>query len=324
MVIEEVRECPGDDAAALAEALRQLQPKKSSSGYLHANCGVYPAQRFVRKATVDVKRLKDANYLSEFLTQQFRIEPEKYITALLNAHDGGDYDLAKPSPQKEVLFGGVPLDEVVSLQNSLLAGGIYPERVELGSIANLGAVVDYINFTQSKVPTLVLEVEAETTNSYIVGSGGVEATRPIPQGLESMIPVVQKELSLKDEDSARKLFYSNTFDFTGMGPVLIKKLVKELQSSIGFYEVQTGQSVGRLFSTLLPPKLNWLNNALAGALGVSVLKVDLQPWLDARRITVADAARSVLEPRWFGLLSLMTRYDTSTPAANGVAAEKKD
>ena len=37
-------------------------------------------------------------------------------------------------------------------------------------------------------------------------------------------------LGLKDEESARKLFYSNTFDFTGMGSVLTKKLIKELQS----------------------------------------------------------------------------------------------
>ena len=89
---------------------------------------------------------------------------------------------------------------------------------------------------------------------HVVPAGicGRVGTRPIPQGLESMIPVVQKELGLKDEESAKKLFYSNTFDFTSMGNALIKKLLKELQSSIGFYEVQTGQSVGLLHGTQLP------------------------------------------------------------------------
>jgi len=43
-------------------------------------------------------------------------------------------------------------------------------------------------------------------------------------------------------------------DFTGMGPVLIKKLLKELQSSIGFYEVQTGQSIGQVMATGLSSK----------------------------------------------------------------------
>ncbi len=319
-----MRECPTGDTAALLEAIKQLQPKKSSSGYLHATCGVYGAQRFVRKVTIDAKRLKDANYFSELLTQQFRIETDKCVTISLNATDGTDYDLAKAATQKEVLFAGLPGDDVVATQNGLLEGGIYPERLELGSVAGLGAMINYLSFTKNKTPTLVLEIEAETTNSYIVSSEGVEATRPIPQGLESMIPVVQKELGLKDEDSARRLFYSNTFDFTGMGPLLIKKLLKELQSSIGFYEVQTGQSVGLLFTTLLSPKLAWLNQAIATSLGVSPLKLDLQPWLDSRQITVADAAKAVLDTHWFSLLSLMAHHDTATPAANAVTAEKKD
>ena len=67
-----------------------------------------------------------------------------------------------------------------------------------------------------------------------------------------MFPVIQAELGLKDEDSARKLFYSNTFDFTEMGPSLLRKLLKELQASTGFYEVQTGQTIGQLYLALLP------------------------------------------------------------------------
>jgi Tfp pilus assembly PilM family ATPase len=324
LTIEEVRECPADNPESLLAAIKELQPKKSSSGYLHAVCGVYGAQRFIRKTTLDLKRVKDPNYFSEILSQQFRVEAEKCVTISLNATDGTDYDLAKAAAQKEVLFAGIPVDEVVTIQNKLLEAGIYPERLEFGSLGGLGALVNYLDFTKTKTPTLVLEIEAETTNSYIVSADGVEATRPIPQGLESMIPVVQKELGLKDEESARKLFYSNTFDFTGMGPNLIKKLLKELQSSIGFYEVQTGQSVGLLITTLLSPKLAWLNQTIATALGVAPLKLDLQPWLDSRQITVADAAKAVLDPRWFGLLGLMANYDNATPAANAVTVEKKD
>ncbi len=323
MVVEELIECPVGDAAALAEAAKKIQPKKSPTGYLHASCGVYTPKRFVRKVTLEVKRVKEPAYFGELLTQQFRIEPDKYVTMVLNAPDGTDYDVTKVTTQKEAIFGGMPADEIVAAQDALLANAIYPERIELGSVSTLGAVVDYLAFTKSKTPTMVLEIGAEATHSFIVSSAGVEATRPIPQGLESMIPVVQKELGLKDEESARKLFFSNTFDFTGMGPLLIKKLLKELQSSIGFYEVQTGQSVGLLFSTMLPPKLAWLDGTIATALGVGSLQLDLIPWLESRRITFADAARSAVDTRWIGLLSLMARYDTSNLAANAVAAEKK-
>jgi hypothetical protein len=323
LVIEEVRECAPGDGAALAAALKQLQPKKSSSGYVHASCGVYTPRRFLRRMTLDPKRLKEPAYFGEILTQQFRVEPDKAVTMVLNAPDGTDYDVSKGASQKEALFAGMLSEEIVTSQDALLANGIYPERIELGTVSTLGGLVNYLNFLKSKTPTLVLEVGAESTNSFIVSSVGVEATRPIPQGLESMIPVVQKELGLKDEESARKLFYSNTFDFTGMGPLLIKKLLKELQSSIGFYEVQTGQSVGLLISTIIPAKLGWLDVTIAKELGISPLKLDTAPWLESHGITVSEAAKPVLDQRWFGLLSLMARHETANPAANAVAAEKK-
>jgi hypothetical protein len=317
--VEEMVECPPGDAAALKSAITQIQPKRSPSGYLHACVGVYPPKRLVRRHSLELKRVKEPGYFAEVCTQQFRIEQDKYSIALLNATDGTDYDVAK-SVQKDVVFCGMPTEDVVATQAALLESGIYPERLELGSVGTLGAMVDYFSFSKSKTPTLVLEIGAESTHSFIVGATGVEASRPIPQGLDAMVPIVQKELGLKDEESARKLFYSNTFDFTGMGPLLIKKLLKELQSSIGFYEVQTGQSVGQLVSTQLSPKLMWLDAAIAGALGITGLKVDPMPWLQSRHVTVPEPlTRNLADIRWFGLLGLMTQYN----AIHAVATEEK-
>ena len=253
MVVEEIIECPAGDSVALAAAVRQLQSKKAASGYLQAVCGVIPENRLVRRVTLEPKRLKEPGYFNEILSQQLRVEPEKYATVVITANNGSDYDITRPSAQKDVLFGGILSATIDEVQDGLLEDGIYPVRLELGSIAMLGGLVDYLAFTGNKTPTLVLEVGADITHSYIVTSSGVEATRPIPQGYDSMVPLVQKELGLKDAESARKLFFSNTFDFTGMGPVLTKRLVKELQSSIGFYEVQTGQSVGQLHACSCPP-----------------------------------------------------------------------
>ena len=319
--VEDMRECPQGDAAALEEAIRLIQPKKAPSGYLHATVGVFPAKRLVRRHTLEMKRIKEAGYLAEICTQQFRIEQEKFSLAILNAVDGSDYDFSKAA-QKDVMFCGLPGEEVVTLQNHLLASGIYPERLELGSVAMLGGVVDCLAFSKSKTPTLVLEIGADATHSFIVSATGVDASRPIPQGLDAMVPIVQKELGLKDEESARKLFYSNTFDFTGMGPLLIKRLLKELQSSIGFYEVQTGQSVGQVLCTQLSPKLAWLDAAIASALGISSLKLDPAPWLQSRHIALPEAlAKNAQDIRWFGLLSLMAHYH-SAPAHAAVPEEK--
>jgi hypothetical protein len=319
MTVAELRECAADDPAALAEAIAAIQPKKSPSGYLHATVGVSPEKRLVRRQTLELKRLKEAGYIEEVCVQQLRIELDKYTVAVLNSDAGTHFDAAKGT-QKEVLFCGLPNEDIDVLQADLLERRIYPERIELTPVARLGALVDYLAFTKSKTPTLVLEIGPDSTHSFIVTAGGVEASRPIPNGLAAMVPVVQKELGLKDEESAKKLFYSNTFDFTGMGPLLTKRLLKELQSSIGFYEVQTGQSVGQLVTTQLPPKLQWLETALASALGIPTLKMDPGAWLTSRQITVAESLHSqVQDPRWFGLFALMARYD----ASHAVTAEEK-
>jgi hypothetical protein len=309
LVVEEVRECPPGDGQALTAALLELQHKKSSGGYARATCGVSPAKRLVRRMSLDLKRVKEPGYLNEVVSSQFRVEPDQFALAILNAGDGLDYDFNKAA-QKEVTICGLPSDEVIATQDALLAAGIYPDQLELTTVAMLGALADYLAFTQAKTPTLVLELGLDTTHSFIVTAGGLDATRPIPQGLEAMIPVVQKELGLKDEESARKLFYSNTFDFTGMGGALIKKLVKELQSSIGFYEVQTGQSNGQVLCTQLPPKMTWLDGAIAGSLGVAAFNPDLPSWLQARGVTLSEeAAVAGQDLRWLGLLSLIVHYN---------------
>ena len=308
--IEEIRECPANAPDALAEIVRLIQPKKSADGYLHATVGVYPPKRIVRRHTLEPKRLKEPEYLKDLMSSQFRIDPANFVMILINATDGADYDLVKAN-QKEALFCGLPSDDIVTLQDTFLAGGVYPERLELGTVALLGGLSDYLSGTKTKTPTLMLEVGLESTQSFIVSAAGVEASRPIMLGLDSMVPVVQKELGLKDEEAAKRLFYSNTFDFTGMGPLLVKRLVKELQSSIGFYEVQTGQSVGQIICTQLMPKLGWLEGALASGLGIASLKVEPAGWLLNRQITVSDTvAKTIQESRWLGLLSLMTRYNT--------------
>lgn len=311
-VVEELKEIPTSEKDAVIEWAKSAQGK-GGSGYVHATCGVYPAKRIVRRHTLDVKRAKDPAYFTEIYTQQFRVEADKYTFRALNPDDGGEYDQVKAS-QKEVLFCGLPSEDIIGLQDNLLERGIYPERLELATVATLGGVVSYLRFKQIKAPVLLLEIGEETTQSFIVSADGIDISRPIPSGVAAMIPIVQKELGLKDEESAKKLFYSNTFDFTSMGGTLVKKLLKELQSSIGFYEVQTGQSIGSLMCTQLPGSLTWLSGTMAGALGVPVMKFEMIPWIESLNIKLAEEV-SLGQPddRWFGLFSLLASYQNAVP-----------
>lgn len=310
--VEELKEFSSTDSEALAEWVKGTDGK-GSSGYAHATCGIYPAKRLVRRHTLDPKKVKEPAYFSEIYTQQFRIESEKYTVKVLNPDDGGEYDMVKAT-QKEALFCGLPSEEIITIQDKLLEQGVYPECLELGTVALMGGLVNYLKFKQSKSPVLLLEMGNESTQSFIISAEGVDISRPIPSGIAAMIPVVQKELGLKDEESAKKLFYSNTFDFTSMGGALVKKLLKELQSSIGFYEVQTGQSIGSVLCTQLPTSLGWLGATMAGSLGVPQMKMDMLPWLESLNITLANGVTlSQPEERWAGLFSLIASYQNAVP-----------
>ncbi|MCU0793223.1 MAG: hypothetical protein MUE42_10345 [Opitutaceae bacterium] len=308
LVVEAIVECSSFDEAGLRAGVVQVCPKKPA-GYLHAICGVSPEQRFVRRASLDPKRLKEADYLSEVATTQFRIDAVNSAISVLNAFDGTDFDPAKSASAKEVFFCGMPGEDVTKAQTTFLSAGIYPERLEISTVAALGAIIDYLRYSKSQKPTIVLELGANSTQSFIISTRGLEASRPIAVGLEAMVPVVQKELGLKDEESARKLFFSNTFDFTGMGSSLCKRLLKELQSSMGFYEVQTGQSIGQLVCIVLPSKLAWLEAVIASQIGVGVLQPEFAPWLAARNITLSESVAAMsLDARKFALFGLMTQF----------------
>lgn len=314
-LVEELKEIPTSDTAALTDWVKNSEGKGTK--FAHAICGIYPNKRIVRRQALDLKRVKEPTYFNEIYTQQFRIEPDKYALKILNHSDGSLFDTIKAS-HKEVIFCGLPFDDANETQDRLLSYGIYPERLELSTLATLGGMVNYLTFKQSKSPLLILEMGNEVTQSYIVSADGVDISRTISSGIASMIPVVQKELGLKDQDSAMKLFYSNTFDFTSMGGTLVKKLLKELQSSIGFYEVQTGQSISQVFCTQLPANLSWLSTTMAGALSVPQLKIEMMPWLDSLHIKLGEGVSpNPPDERWVGLFSLIASYE------NAVSNEKK-
>lgn len=319
--LEQIIEVPLGDAPALTKALHELQQGKSSGSFVSASCGVYPSRRLIRRVTLDAKRFKDASYLNEVCIQQFRIEPDKHSLVVLNSSTGAFLDPAHLN-DKEVIIAGLPNEDVITLQDSLLSSGVYPSRLEMGSISQLGAISDYLRFSKIRTPVLLLELGTEITHSFIISPNGIESSRPIPFGIESMIPVVQKKLGLKDEESAKKLFYSNTFDFTSMGAELVQRLLKELQSSIGFYEVQTGQSITQLVCTSLPAKLGWIEASIATSLGIAALKLDFAAWIKSHQLTLSEQTKSIeADPRWLGLISLMLSHKNS--AANVADSDAK-
>jgi hypothetical protein len=305
--VEEVREIPIGEPAETAEAMRTFAGTRGT-GYAVARCGIYPPNRLVSRIAAEGRKLKDEGYLTEHVKETLKIDPAAYHLFLLSPETGADAVGAK-TPPKDVLVCGAPSEELMAAQERLLDLGLYPETMEIGTIASLGGVADFLAFSDQKTPTLLLEIGGDSTLMFVVARDGIEITRTMAFGISSMIPVVQKELGLKDEESAKKLFFSNSFDFTPMGPQLTKRLLRELQASIGFYEVQTGQSIAQLCCTQLPSKIGWLEACLADVLGMKVLKFDLAPWLKSKGIEFADSVNlAEFGPMWTNLFCLMGTY----------------
>jgi hypothetical protein len=306
--IEAITEHVPGEPEETAEFVREFAELKSGS-YIPTHCSIYPTDRFIRRFTMDVQaKNKNQNYFSETLSSQFRVDPEKNMVQILKGTDGAEADLEK-GLDKELMFVGGPTEQFRSLQQNLLSYAIYPASLEVGTLSTIGGLIDYTQAKGLSAPTLILEITADNSNVFIFRNDILDVSRPISFGWNTMYPVIQQELGLKDEGSAKKIFYSNTFDFTEMGPKLLRKMLKELQASTGFYEVQTGQTIGQIFLSLLPKNLNWVGQILARSLGVDVIDLDFPAWLKSQNITLADEVDvASLDNRWMGLFSLMGDY----------------
>ncbi len=284
----------------------------SKAGYLQTRAGVFPVGRFVRRFEMDPQaRNRNANYFPELMKEQLRIDPDTNIAAIVTAQGGKDFD-PKAGKEKELILAGAPREALLSEQQRLLDRGLFPQRMELGSLATIGGLIHYTQLRGIKAPTLILEITTEASQIFVIKDGMLDICRPFPFGINSMFPVIQKELGLKDENSARKLLESDTFDFTDISARLLAKIYKEVQASTGFYEVQTGQSIGQIFLPLLPRNLSWIGQALSSNLGIDQLTIDYHAWLDHLGISRGGNVQvDNLGPRWATLVALMADFSAS-------------
>ena len=311
MVVEEIAEFPlkaEHDPSAVQEFFQGLVDFRGAN-YLVSRCGVYPEGRFVKYYEAEsVSKVRDEAFLAKVLATEFNIDPQVNNVAILDARDGSDLDPQKAST-REIVFCGAPRASFRAEQDRLLGYGIYPERLELSTISTLGGVSDYARFNSINSPILCFELTAQCANIFILTRGQVEVARSVPFGMDSIFPLLQRELGLKDEDSARKLFFSNTFDFAEIGPKLLLRIIKELQSTSGFYEVQTGQTISHVFLSVLPKNLSWVSKTVADTLALDILQPSLEGWLESLNIKLGDGVEVVsLGGRWMGLFSLMGEF----------------
>lgn len=308
-VIEEVREVSSgsrEDVRALVQTFSRAKP--GAGNLLRAHCAIYPATRLLRTASLkDRLRPGEVTTWENVVTQQLRVNPSEYLLHTLGTSDGLEFDGGRSSG--DFLLCGAPRARLLEEQDSLVEAGIYPVRMELGSVAAIGLLLSAMRVQGMREPSLALEIGADSSHVLILNGDRIESARPLPLGMNAMIGEVRRELGLRDEEAAKKLFYSDSFDFREMGPRLVGRLVREVQSMVGFYEVQTGQSLTRMLCTLLPERFGWLTETFASSLGMAPLALDPGVLLACAHI---DAGEEVSASRLLaraGLYGMMLRTE---------------
>ena len=303
-VIEDVKYAGSRDEEGLQAALDGLGGLRRS-GYLLSNIGFYPPSRvFMRASLEDPKKGKESQYLTDLVKEGAKIEPETYALSVLHPSDGIPIDFTE-APEKEVFFCGGQQEDFASFQEKILRMGLFPLSLEIGTLATLGALIDYLGYAGIEEPTLVLEMGMDSSQAFILHEGQLAGTRKISQGLQGMVRIVQQVLGLKDEKAALRLFYSDTFDFQEMGPQLVAELLQELNAYAAFYELETGHTVGQILCTMIPTKLGWLNRTLSKLMVVDPLDLDFPGWLASHQIQTDPALWEDPPTNLLGVVGLM-------------------
>lgn len=308
-----------EELTGLFQEMTDVRPGQK----VYAICSCYPANSFLRKTTFDTPgKLKDPAFLPSHIEQQFKIDLARYLVMPLRT-DGTEYAQGT-TPQRELLLCGTPRDGINQYQQRMLECDLYPLRIELGTVATVGAVMQYQAQYHPDDAVLHVEICQNQSAIYIFQDGKLEVSRPIPFGLEHMYPIIRESLNMKDDASAQRMLFSNTFDFAEMGPSLLKKIIKELQASCGFFEVQTGQSIEHLSLALLPESLSWITKTISSSLGIKPLEIDMSSWLRAQQITTSSAINEAsLENRWLAPFSLMADLSPKPEQPQAVETDKK-
>ena len=297
----------GEDESANKEIRRFAGVK--SNGFLNGKCSVYPANRIIRKLRVDSPKGREADFVLDFIRREENVNPNDLKAYCLSAGNGCDRELEECNKQ-DILVCGALKTEIEEIQKDLLGNGIFPQTLEIGSVGIIGVIMDMMTWANLTEPLMFLEIERDFTTAIILGPSGVEVTRRIEFGSSNIATALKEEMNLKDEAAAAKLLSSKDFDFGSMAHNLLRKLLRELQSTIGFFEVQTGQTVSSVFCLRREGRLDWLENSVCHLLNVDRFDLDVGDWMESKGISFGSKASiSNLDLSWLGFLALMCDFD---------------
>ncbi|MDD3179087.1 MAG: hypothetical protein PHQ04_01910 [Opitutaceae bacterium] len=304
-------EVDAGDEEGLNQWLQTTFPERRAKNLVPGICGFHPQGRVLVRDNLVLRRLGEPEYLRGLVAQHAGVSSasEWCVSAL---HPSEGFLLPSEGAPRPGLLFGLPLASVREMQHRLLRLGIRPRRLELDSLALLGGLMRLLVYKAYPHAGVVCEIEQEQTRVFILGKDGVHTPPSFPHGLLSLVESAEKILMLEDHATALRELGNPSENLRSHSRRLVRMISRHLRPAIDYYELQTGQRVGALLCAQLPSKLTWLGEALAAAVDLESIAVDLATWLPTVNVQLTDAPPA-LNASWLPVFSLAANL---TPAVH--------
>jgi hypothetical protein len=310
VLVEEMVELATADEEGIANWMRACFPERGR-GILPGYCGFHPTDRVLLRETINTKRMVEPNYLPQLMAEQAKLTAvNDWSVSALHPIEGEVFTsatLARPG-----LLVGLPWASVREVQQRLRKLGIRPRRLEVGTLALIGALTRYTREIAYPHATVVCEIGLGQTRVYFLAKDGVHTPATLPHGLVSIMEATMKEISAPGIGAARDALYAPTEELRLHSRRIVRVLTRHLKPAIDYFEMQTGQPIGALYCAHLPAQLGWLEEALCTAVDLQFLVPNLGEWLPLSGVELAPAT-AVPSRSWLQPLSLLGEL---TPPAN--------
>jgi len=302
--LDRFAELPIGDGTAIAEWFQESFPDRDAKRYLPAYCGFHPPARIISREAVNLRRLNESAYLQSLVCEHAKIESAADWQVCLLHPAEGSLLTAEGAPRAGLLIG-VPDEPAREIQPLLLTWGVFPRRLELGTVPMLGGLARHLELNSYPNALVVCEISYTQTRAYFLAKDGVYTPAHLPHGLQSIEEIAMKELGAPDLATARQQLEDPSEIVRAHGRRLVRVLARHLRPAVDYFEMQTGQRSGALFCAQLPSRLTWLGQILSSAVDLELFSPDFSTWLPAVGLQVTDPA--ALGPSWLQPLSLVAQ-----------------
>lgn len=305
--IEAVRVCrPG--VTEPEEILEFAEVRRGN--FAETVCGFYPSPRIFHRHTTDnPNKTKGDDFAHRVIREDLRLDPKEIRYHVLHPLSGLLHDPLN-TPSREVLFVGAAKESILDSQRAGLDLGLFPRRLELAFLPLFAATRQLLVAGDLDASVMIIDLSDHAGQCFVVDRAGLALNIRFDHGLMHLVPIVQRELGLRDAKSAEKVFFSRTFDFGDMGELLLHDFIRQIKASTGQFEVTTGRSIGHLLMTNLSPELSWIQDSFVSSLGIEAWDPPIGRVLEAGGVRLQGRIEEFEQEaaRWFPLACLMSRF----------------